>query len=661
MDVELLVLNYNGRRLLEECLPSLLAAAARSRHACRVSIVDNGSTDDSLPWLADHYPQVPVHHCVNEGLCSFNRVLAASTAPVSILLNNDIRLAEDAIDPWVAPFESQLGEAPAPSGTSPEASVASDREHPSSPCFLAAPLCWHWDGRTLEGFQTAVRWRWGLVQATGRFTGAESICHRSGETAAAGAAIAVDRQIFLHLGGFDARYLPGRIEDLDFAFRGYMAGYRAVFVPAAVAWHRGAASFGPEFGDAGCLRLAYRNTLLFQWRHLRHPAHRLRQLVGIPLRVAVDICRAPVCSSDRRFLFTKALRDALRLHHRCAKDAAETSAPNDAVSKCEMPESTDRNSPNISDRRERLHRERAYFRRFHPTALLDGIATDMANDEARRERRHPISRWYLLPALNRIAGIAAKTAMRPWQVTVAGLVCILAAVAILVAGWTPTWCAAALVWLAWCCDRVDGKLARWQGTATPQGAWLDANVDELSDLAIHAAMAWAASAAAFAAAADALRPADLLPIAWPWLLVSAFFAGKYLLFYGQHEACEPQHSSADEPASGGNARLHPAGNWLRLLYHLPGNADIRWHIVVIALAGGWLEAALLYAACYFNVRWILRAVKRLSLADAPRAAREPSHITQPAETAKAPHTIERKTASVAAPVAATVAPLGGRL
>jgi len=580
-----LVLNYNGRRLLEECLPSIVEAAARSRHACRVSIVDNGSTDDSLSWLTEHYPGVDVHACENEGLCSFNRVLADSSAQVAVLLNNDIRLADDAIDPLVEPFVVQAGEASAKPGD-------------QAPCFMTAPLCWQWDGCTLEGFKTAVRWRWGLVQATGRFDGAESICHHGGETAMAGAVIAVDRQVFLSLGGFDRRYLPGRIEDLDFAYRGYMAGYRAVYVPESVAWHRGAASFGPEFGDAGCLRLAYRNTLLFQWRHIQHPWHRLRQALGIPVRLSADLCRVPMVSSERRFLFTKAWWEARRLA-REQRMWTDTDTADD----------TQRSAlPHVS-RRERLARERAYFRRFHPAALLQAAGAYPGELERQRDRRHPISRWYLLPTLDRGAAALASTAVRPWHLTVAGLACVLAAVAMLVLAWTPTWVAAGLVWMAWVCDRLDGKLARRQGTTSRWGAWLDANVDEFCDLSIHAAMAWAASTAALASLADAgaITSADLVTLLTPWLLLTAFVFGKYMLFYGMAEGTPRDGQAAAQE----NAARNPGQHRWQTLYHLPGNADIRWHVAIAALTLGWLVPALAYVAAYFNLRWLIRAVKIL--------------------------------------------------
>ena len=74
--VDLFVLNYNGAALLAECLPSILRAAAASRHRCRVVVLDNDSTDDSLALLKRDFPTVEVRRMPNRGLCSFNTALA---------------------------------------------------------------------------------------------------------------------------------------------------------------------------------------------------------------------------------------------------------------------------------------------------------------------------------------------------------------------------------------------------------------------------------------------------------------------------------------------------------------------------------------------------------------------------------------------------------
>ncbi|HWB13263.1 MAG TPA: glycosyltransferase family 2 protein [Pirellulales bacterium] len=285
--IDLVVLNYNGRRLLEECLPSVTEAAQTSRHVCRVAVIDNGSSDDSLAFLSSAYPRVRQFRSSNRGLCSYNDVLARLDSRVVVLLNNDIKLSPSSIDPLVAPLLVD------------------------SRCFMTAPLCWLFDGQTYEGLQTAIRWRWGLVQAISDYPGYERVMGTACLTASAGAVMAVDRERFSELGGFDPLYLPGRLEDLDFAFRAYMAGYHARYVPAAVAYHEGEATFRKELGTERSTALALRNTLLFHWKNLRHPWHLLRHTAALPARFALDCLRAPFVRGGQRFRFSKAYIEAL--------------------------------------------------------------------------------------------------------------------------------------------------------------------------------------------------------------------------------------------------------------------------------------------------------------------------------------------------------------
>ena len=101
----ILVLNYNGRGWLEECLPSVREAAARSPVPCPVTVVDNGSTDGSCELVARRWPDVGLIREANLGLASFNRVLARLDEPVVLLLNNDIKLDPDAVGPLLEPFD----------------------------------------------------------------------------------------------------------------------------------------------------------------------------------------------------------------------------------------------------------------------------------------------------------------------------------------------------------------------------------------------------------------------------------------------------------------------------------------------------------------------------------------------------------------------------
>jgi N-acetylglucosaminyl-diphospho-decaprenol L-rhamnosyltransferase len=326
MLIPILVLNYNGRHLLAECLPSVVKAAEQSRYECEVIVIDNDSTDDSLAWLQQKYPNLRVIRCENRALCSFNEVVPSLNCDVAVLLNNDVKLAAGAIDPLVEPLLRDL-----PAG--------------DPNCFMTAPLCWQMDGQTCEGLKTSVRWRWGLVQATGRFPGHETAMYRADLTASAGAAMAIDCRVFTEIGGFDPLYLPGRIEDLDFCYRGFVAGFHGRYVPESVAYHHGMASFGPAYGHSGNDHLALRNTLLFQWKNLRHPAHRLRHWLTVPLRVVWDLARAPFVGRRRRLAFLGALFEAVSLWR---KRRPQRAARGDTA------------------------REREFFRRFHPTVLLNG-------------------------------------------------------------------------------------------------------------------------------------------------------------------------------------------------------------------------------------------------------------------------------------------------
>lgn len=239
---------------------------------------------------------------------------------------------------------------------------------------------------------------------------------------------------------------------------------------------------------------------------------------------------------------------------------------------------------------------------FPPAATPAVDSARAAGCQQQRAKQYPLSRWYLQPLAGWLAAALATSFIRPAHLTFSGLLAAAGAATVLLAWPQGSPLAAVLVLVYWLFDRADGQLARRQHAASPWGSWLDANVDELVDLGLHAAVA--------------ASLAQQQSAAWPWWLLAAMCTGKYLLMYGlaaeEHQLERRSAALADRLATKAPAPSTPllsgAAAKLRYLYHLPGNADVRTHLLVVALAGGWLTAELALVAAYYHLRWIARYV-----------------------------------------------------
>ncbi|GAB2952705.1 glycosyltransferase family 2 protein [Hymenobacter coalescens] len=114
-DVAVVILNWNGRRWLEQFLPAVLAHS----DAARVVVADNASTDDSVAWLAAQYPQVQVlRHADNLGFCEgYN--LALQQLPdfrYYVLLNSDVEVTAG----WLRPQLQLMAERPTVAAVQPK-------------------------------------------------------------------------------------------------------------------------------------------------------------------------------------------------------------------------------------------------------------------------------------------------------------------------------------------------------------------------------------------------------------------------------------------------------------------------------------------------------------------------------------------------------------
>src|SRR5262245_15790696 len=91
-EASIVVLNYDGRPLLQECLPSVLAAVRQDSRNHEVIVVDNGSRDDSIEFLREEFPEVRIVTLDrNYHFAHGNNVgVAEAKNDVVVLLNNDM-------------------------------------------------------------------------------------------------------------------------------------------------------------------------------------------------------------------------------------------------------------------------------------------------------------------------------------------------------------------------------------------------------------------------------------------------------------------------------------------------------------------------------------------------------------------------------------------
>jgi GT2 family glycosyltransferase len=119
-DVAVVILNWNGRDLLRQFLPSVLAHSDDAR----LIVVDNASTDDSVAVLAAEFPTVEVlRHAENLGFCAgYNEALTQIQAKYYVLLNSDVAVTPG----WLRPLHALLEANPAVAACQPKILAQAD-------------------------------------------------------------------------------------------------------------------------------------------------------------------------------------------------------------------------------------------------------------------------------------------------------------------------------------------------------------------------------------------------------------------------------------------------------------------------------------------------------------------------------------------------------
>lgn len=263
------VVNYNTCDQLRPCLASI-----RDAGAARVIVVDNASTDGSQEMVRACFPQVTLHtNRTNIGYgAAANQAIAHCRADYILLLNSDTLVPRHAVHA----LQRYLDEHPQAAVVGPRLINADGTLQPScypfpTPfnLFLEESLL----GR-LAVYIPGVRDRY--LRAWPHDT-ARPVPW------VLGAALAIRREAFLDVNGFDPAYFM-YYEETDLCYRLYMAGWQTHFAPVTTITHLGGASTSQVYAE-----MQYRLFLSAQRFFRRHyTAAQVRQLrlVMIPILVA---------------------------------------------------------------------------------------------------------------------------------------------------------------------------------------------------------------------------------------------------------------------------------------------------------------------------------------------------------------------------------------
>jgi GT2 family glycosyltransferase len=220
IQISVIIVNWNGRHYLEECLNALRKQTLKQFETI---LIDNGSHDGSVSWVRKTFPWVRVIDLPrNTGFCYANNLgYAASRGKYIALLNNDTRADSN----WLYSLTNKM-EKDERIGICASRILLFDK-----PEFLDAAG----DGYDFSG----VGFRRGHGAMASSFARCEQVF------GACAAAASYRKSMLDEIGFFDEDFFAIG-EDIDLSFRAKLAGYKCVYVPEALVYHKVSGTIGVE-------------------------------------------------------------------------------------------------------------------------------------------------------------------------------------------------------------------------------------------------------------------------------------------------------------------------------------------------------------------------------------------------------------------------------
>ena len=258
----IVIVNWDGKHLLAECLPSVIEAVNYAGGKHEILVVDNGSTDGSIQFVKEQFPVVRVLSLSrNYGFGGGNnRAVQAVQTNIVLFLNNDMVVDRAFLQPLLRSFEDE--------------SVFAV----SSQIVFADPA-----RRREETGKTHGRFEKGFFDL--RHDDIQRDDERRESIPifwAGGGSCAVDRKKFLAIGGFDSLYAPFYVEDTDISYQAWKRGWKCLLAPASRVTHKHRGTSKARFGDWFIDNTTRRNTYLFIWKNVTDKSMVFEHLLNLP-------------------------------------------------------------------------------------------------------------------------------------------------------------------------------------------------------------------------------------------------------------------------------------------------------------------------------------------------------------------------------------------
>lgn len=248
--VSIIILNWNGRALMEKCLPSVLNATYPN---FEVIIVDNASSDDSVSWVQKNHPDVRLLALTENGGFSIgnNAGIAIAKGEYMVLLNNDVEVDSD----WLAPLVTLMEREPIVAAVQPKMLQYDKRD-----TFEYAGACGGMLDKYGYGFARGRIFE-KVEEDKGQYNQSVEIfwacgaamCLRKSAIQPFGDAV-LDPQFFMHF------------EEIDLCWRLWRSGWQIKVEPQSKIYHIGGASLNQS--NPKKTYYNFRNSLLTLYKNL---------------------------------------------------------------------------------------------------------------------------------------------------------------------------------------------------------------------------------------------------------------------------------------------------------------------------------------------------------------------------------------------------------